>query len=256
MQLKDKRVLITAAATGIGREMVNQFAEAGAKLFVSDIDGAALGELACAHPEVGCLACDAADTGQVDSFVDQALAALGGVDVLVNNVGIAGETAPIEEMDPEAFDRVFTVNVGGHMRPTRRVVPHMKRAGAGSIINVSSLAGKLAMPLRTPYAASKWAVLGFTQTLAAELGAFGIRVNAILPGPVAGPRVERAIADKARARGVAYKVVEQEYLNMTSMRKMIDPADIASMAVYLASDAARSVSGQFIGVDGDGRLMV
>lgn len=256
MQLKGKRVLITAGATGIGREMVNQFADAGAKLFVADIDDAAIVELARAHPDVGCVACDAADTNQVDRFVDQALTALGGVDVLVNNVGIAGQTAPIEEMDPEAFDRVFTVNVGGHMRPTRRVVPHMKKTGAGAIINISSLAGKLAMPLRTPYAASKWAVLGFTRTLAAELGAFGIRVNAILPGPVAGPRVERAITDKAMARGVAYEVVEQEYLDMTWMRKMIDPADIASMAVYLSSDAARSVSGQFIGVDGYGRLMV
>lgn len=250
-----KRVVITAAAAGIGRVMVDLFHAAGARLFVSDVDEAALSQLSAAYPDVGSMACDVSETDQVDAFVDAAVEALGGVDVLINNAGIAGPALPVEDIDPAEFDRVLAVNIGGQFRLARRIVPMMKESRDGVIVNLSSAAGKFGFPLRTPYSASKWAVVGFTKTLSAELGPFGIRVNAILPGPVDGERIRRVIQDKATTRGVDYEDVETEFLQTNSMGVMVDPLDLARMALYLTSDAGKAISGQALSVDGDTRYL-
>ena len=125
---------------------------------------------------------------EVAGLFDDALQALGGLDCLVNNAGIAGPTGRVEDLDPDEWDRCLAVDITGQFNCTRLAVPHLKQSRNGSIVNLSSAAGKFGFPLRTPYAAAKWAVIGFTKSLAMELGEFGIRANAILPGVVAGER--------------------------------------------------------------------
>ncbi|MGH6960269.1 MAG: SDR family oxidoreductase, partial [Dongiaceae bacterium] len=167
----------------------------------------------------------------------------------VNNAGIAGPTKAVEDITDEEWERTLAVNIGGQFRCARRAVPLLKAAGGGAIVNLSSAAGRFGFPLRSPYAASKWAVVGFSHTLAAELGAFGIRVNAILPGPVAGERIDRVIAAKAAARGVSEAAMREEYLSLCALNEFVGADDVARMILFLASDAGRLISGQAIGVD-------
>ena len=253
--LTGKRILITAGAAGIGRVMAEKMSAAGARVFLCDIDTAALAELATDHPEIGQMQADVADRKAVEAFFEQGLAALGGLDVLVNNAGIAGPTGPVEEIDPDDFERTLAINITGQFLCTRLAVPHLKASGGGSIINLSSAAGKFAFPLRTPYSASKWAVVGFTKSLAAELGPYNIRVNAILPGAVKGPRIERVIAAKAEARGVPYEDMLANYTNLASLGRLIPPEDIAAMAVFLASNQCGTLSGQALSIDGDTQML-
>ena len=196
VDLAGLRVAITAAAGGIGRVMADSFAASGALVFVSDIDDAALA--ACPHPS---LRADAGNAAELDVFMDAALAHLGGLDVLVNNAGIAGPTAPVEDVDPAALDATLQVCLASQFHCARRAVPALRAAGGGSIINLSSAAGKFGFALRSPYAAAKWGVIGFTRTLAIELGPDRIRVNALLPGLVEGPRIRSVIRNKAAAAG-------------------------------------------------------
>lgn len=249
--LTGKRVLISAGGAGIGRLMAETMQQAGAKVFVCDIDAAALTDLAEANPDVGQIQCDVSDRAAVQRFFDEGLAFLGGLDVLINNAGIAGPTGPVEEIDPDAFEQTLAINVLGHFYCTRLAVPVLKENGGGAIVNLSSAAGKFAFPLRTPYSASKWGVVGFTKSLAAELGPHNIRVNAILPGAVAGDRIDRVIAAKAEARGVPFEEMKATYTGLASLNTLIPPEDIVAMAVFLASDACGTLSGQALSVDGD-----
>lgn len=253
--LTGKRILITAGAAGIGRIMAEMMSAAGARVFVCDIDTTALADLATTHPDIGQMQADISDRSAVQAFFEQGLAALGGLDVLVNNAGIAGPTGPVEDIDPDDFERTLAINITGQFLCTRLAVPHLKAAGGGAIINLASAAGKFAFPLRTPYSASKWAVVGFTKSLAAELGPFNIRVNAILPGAVEGPRIERVIAAKADARGVPYEEMLANYTNLASMGRLIPPKDIAAMALFLASDQCGTLSGQALSIDGDTQML-
>lgn len=246
--LTGKRILITAGGAGIGRRMAELMAASGAKVFVCDIDEASMSDL---PDEIGRAKADVADRADVDRLFEEGLAFLGGLDALVNNAGIAGPTAPVEEIDPDDFERVLQINVLGHFLCTRKAVPHLKAAGGGSIVNLSSAAGKFAFPLRTPYSASKWGVVGFTKSLAAELGAHKIRVNAILPGAVAGDRIDRVIAAKAEARGVPFEEMKAVYTGLASLDTLIPADDIAAMALFLVSDACATLSGQALSVDGD-----
>jgi NAD(P)-dependent dehydrogenase (short-subunit alcohol dehydrogenase family) len=254
-ELIGKRILITAGAAGIGRIMAEKMNAAGARVFVCDIDRTALADLSTAHPDIGQMQADISDRAAVEAFFEQGLAALGGLDVLVNNAGIAGPTGPVEDINPDDFERTLAINITGQFLCTRLAVPHLKAAGGGAIINLSSAAGKFAFPLRTPYSASKWAVVGFTKSLAAELGPFNIRVNAILPGAVEGPRIERVIAAKADARGVPYEEMLANYTNLASMGRLIPPEDIAAMALFLASDDCGTLSGQALSIDGDTQML-
>jgi NAD(P)-dependent dehydrogenase (short-subunit alcohol dehydrogenase family) len=251
LRLDGKRVVLTAGGAGIGRVTLQTFVEAGARVVTCDVDQAALDRLRGELPEVPAIPADVAEPAGVDRLFALAKEQLGGLDILINNAGIAGPTAPIEQVEPDDWRRCLEVNITGQYLCARRAVPMIKAAGGGSIVNLSSAAGRFGFALRTPYCASKWAVVGLTKALAIELGPDQIRVNAICPGAVEGDRINRVIAAKAQARGVGFEAMYQEYTQTASMRRMISPQDIANMILYLCSDAGRLVSGQAIGVDGN-----
>ena len=245
------RVMITAGAAGIGLAIARAFADDGARVHICDVDDRALEAFAKACPEARVSRADVTSLADVDAFFDAALGWLGGLDVLINNAGIAGPTSRVEDIDPQDWDRSMAVNINGQFYCTRRAVPYLKAAGGGSIVNLSSSAGVMGFPLRTPYAASKWAVVGLTKSLSMELGEFGIRVNAICPGAVAGPRIDRVIAADAEARGLPLETVRQSYLNQNSLREFIQPESIARNVLFLCSTMGRQITGQAISVDGD-----
>src|SRR5512142_1114059 len=245
------RVLITAGAAGIGRAIASTFAEVGAKVFVCDIDADALSRFRAAYPQVGATLTDVAMPDQVDAMFAAAVSQLGGLDVLVNNAGIAGPTAPVEEIAVADWDRTIAVDLNSMFYCTRRAVPLLKAAGGGSIINLSSVAGRLGYPLRTPYSSAKWAVVGFTKSLAIELGPSNIRVNAIQPGVVEGERIDRVIAAKAKALGLSYDAYQAQLLSKVSLRRMVSPREIAETALFLAAGGGRNISGQALSVCGN-----
>jgi len=249
--MKDKRVLVTAGAAGIGRAIVQAFADAGAKVHVCDLNGAALAELRDQIPGVTTSEGDIGNRGAVERMVAEAAMALGGLDVLVNNAGISGPTASVEQMDPDAWEAVLNVNLTGTFNVTRHAIPHLKRSSAGVILVMSSLAGRFGYPNRSPYATTKWGLIGFTKTLSRELGAFGIRVNALLPGAVEGPRIEQVLAGRAQASGRSVAEEQAAALANQSIQHFVNPGDIAALAVFLASDHGRSISGQILPIDGD-----
>ncbi|SAK52084.1 3-ketoacyl-ACP reductase [Caballeronia temeraria] len=246
-----QRVLVTAGANGIGHAITEAFVSAGAKVFVCDIDEAALGRLQAHMPGVTTSVCDMGDRAAAARMVDDAAAALGGIDVLVNNAGIAGPAASVADMDPDAWESVLRVNLTGTFVVTQRAIPHLKQSGSGAIVVMSSLAGRFGYPNRSPYAVTKWGLVGFTKTLSRELGEFGIRVNAILPGAVEGPRIQQVLEGRASANGRSVAEEEAAALANQSIKRFVDPADIAALAVFLASNAGRSISGQMIPIDGD-----
>jgi NAD(P)-dependent dehydrogenase (short-subunit alcohol dehydrogenase family) len=250
------RVLVTAGAAGIGKAFAETFADAGARVFICDVDQAALDAFFKARPEIGGCTADVADPQAVDTLFDAATAFLSGLDVLINNAGIAGPTAPVEAIDIAEWNRTIAVDLNGMFYCTRRAVPLLKAAGGGSIINLSSVAGRLGYPLRTPYAAAKWGVVGFTKSLAMELGPANIRVNAIQPGIVEGERIERVISAKAKALGVSFDEYKRQLLSKVSLRRTVSPADIANMALFLATDAGRNISGQALSVCGNVESLV
>lgn len=251
VSVEGSRVMISAGGAGIGRVIADAFAADGARVHICDVDREALDDFTAAWPEARASQADVASRAEVDRFFEEAQAWLGGLDVLVNNAGIAGPTGPVEEIEPHDWERTQAVNVNGQFYCTRRAVPLLKAAGGGSIINLSSSAGIMGFPLRTPYAASKWAVIGFTKSLSMELGSFGIRVNAICPGAVAGPRIDRVIAADAAARGLPVETVRRSVASQNSLEEFIDPQSIAHQVLFLCSEAGSQVSGQAIAVDGD-----
>jgi NAD(P)-dependent dehydrogenase (short-subunit alcohol dehydrogenase family) len=246
VDLSGYRVAITAGANGIGKVMADSFAACGASVVVSDVDEAALA--ACGHPTVRA---DAGDSAQCESFIDAAIARLGGLDVLVNNAGIAGPTARVEDVTPEALDATLRIDLASMFHCARRAIPHLRAAGGGAIINLSSAAGRFGFPLRAPYSAAKWGVIGFTKSLSIELGPHGIRVNAILPGPVDGPRIRAVIKAKAQAAAISENEMTERTVATTSLRCFVTQQDIANMALYLASPFGATISGQAISVDAD-----
>jgi NAD(P)-dependent dehydrogenase (short-subunit alcohol dehydrogenase family) len=251
-----QRVIVTAGAAGIGRAVAAAFLGQGARVFICDVDKAALDEFRKAQPQAGTTVADIAEASQVDRLFDEAGEALGGLDVLVNNAGIAGPTGPVEEISQEDWRRTLAINLEGQFLCTRRAVPLLRQSGGGCIINLSSAAGRFGFPRRTPYAASKWGVIGFTKSLAVELGPDNIRVNAILPGAVDGPRIRRVIAAKAESVGVPVAEMEKRYVSQASLQRMVTADDIAGMAIFLASPAGYNVSGQALAVDADTQYLV
>ena len=249
--LNGKRALVTAGAGGIGRAIAQALAAAGAKVYVCDVDEAALQQLSAALPEVATGVCDVSDRGAVQRMMEDATTTLGGLDVLVNNAGIAGPAASVAELDPEAWEAVLRVNLTGTFMVTQAAIPHLLRSTSGSIVVMSSLAGRFGYPNRSAYATTKWGLIGFTKTLSRELGEFGIRVNAILPGAVDGPRLQQVFAGRASVSGRTPGQEQEAALANQSIKHFVDPADIAALAVFLASDAGRSISGQMIPIDGD-----
>jgi NAD(P)-dependent dehydrogenase (short-subunit alcohol dehydrogenase family) len=248
------RVLVTGGASGIGWAIALALQEQGARVHLCDASQELLAR-ALGHqrqqPEMSGSVADVSDVQQVERVFADVRQCLAGLDVLVNNAGIAGPTAAVEDISPDDWARTLAVNITGQFLCARRAVPLLKAAGGGSIINLSSAAGRLGYPLRTPYAASKWAVIGFTASLAMELGSHNIRVNALLPGLVHGERIRGVIAARAEAQGVAYDEMEQQYLDQVSLRRMVAPGDVAAMALFLCSEAGHNISGQSLGVCGN-----
>jgi NAD(P)-dependent dehydrogenase (short-subunit alcohol dehydrogenase family) len=245
------RVLVTAAAGGIGRAIAATFHQQGARVHICDLDENRLAVARADLPGLSTTAADVADPAQVDRLFDETEAQLDGLDVLVNNAGIAGPTGPVESLEIDAWDRTMAVNINSQFYCARRAVPLLKAAGGGLIVNLSSVAGLFGYPLRAPYAASKWAVIGFTKTLAMELGDHNIRVNAICPGPVEGPRIDGVISARAAAQGEEFAVTREKYLRQNSLHTFIQAQDIADMIFFLCSPAGRKLSGQSLAVDGN-----
>ncbi len=247
VDLTGLRVAISAGAGGIGRVMADSFATRGARVFVCDVDPETLA--ACPHAN---MAADMADAAACEGFVNAAVAHLGGLDVMVNNAGVAGPTARVEDVRTEDLERTMAIDIESFFHCARRAVPALRATGTGgAIINLSSAAGRFGFPLRSPYAAAKWGVVGFTKSLAIELGPEGIRVNAILPGLVAGDRIRRVIEAKAQAEGTPFRDKEAQLLAANSLRTYVTQHDIANMALYLCSPFGRSISGQALAIDGD-----
>jgi NAD(P)-dependent dehydrogenase (short-subunit alcohol dehydrogenase family) len=246
------RVLVTAGASGIGAAVARAFHEAGARVHVCDIDRTALDRLNTDTPGITSSMADAAVADDVDRVFDDVHGTLGGLDVLVNNVGIAGPTGPIEDIDCSGWERTVAVNLNSQYYFCRRAVPLLKQSSANPcLIAMSSVAGRLGYGLRTPYAATKWAIIGLMKSLAIELGPHGVRVNAILPGVVEGERMNAVIAARAASAGVSVQAMREEYLNRISLRRMVTSDDVAAMALFLCSPAARNLTGQAISVDGN-----
>ena len=186
---------------------------------------------------------------------EAAVTELGGLDVLVNNAGIAGPTGRVEDVPPEAWDRCVEVCLTGQFNCARLAVPHLRGSRNASIVNVSSAAGQFGFALRSAYAAAKWGVVGFTKSLSIELGDAGIRVNAILPGLVAGDRQRRVLEAKARQRGVSFDEMERTAFSYTSIKEYVTPRQLADQVLFLCSVRGRVISGQAIAVDGDTRML-
>ncbi len=254
--IKGLRVLITAGAGGIGLKVAEAFEREGARLHVCDIDKAALAAFAKAHPSSGVSECDVADRNAVAALFTAAIAKLGGLDCLVNNAGIAGPTGPVHEIDPEEWDRCLQVCLTSQFNCTRLAVEHLRQSKNASIVNLSSAAGRFGFPNRSPYAAAKWGVVGFTKTIAMELGQYGIRCNAILPGTVEGERIRRVIDAKAKIAGKSPREIEDTWLAKASIREMIQPEQLADMILFLASPRGRTISGQAVAIDGDLQSLV
>lgn len=249
--LNGRRVLITAGASGIGRVMADRFMAEGARVAVCDVDDAALATCRAQAPALLTVRADVAVSADVARVFADVQRAFGGLDVLVNNAGVSGPTKAIEDVTDEEWNHTLAVNVTGQFYAVRAAVPMFRASGGGAIINMSSVAGRIGMPMRSPYSTSKYAVRGFTDVLTIELGALNVRVNAILPGLVNGPRGRRVMQEQATARGMTLDEYLPFVLHNISMHSMIEMEEIAALAVFLASDQAKHITGQSIGVCGN-----
>lgn len=245
------KVLVTAGGAGIGREIARAFIDTGASVYVCDIDNGALKSAGKEMPGLMTGLCDVGDANAVEAMVAEAADRLGGLDVLVNNAGIGGPTKPVQDIQPDEWNRVLAVNLTGAFNVTRVAVPFLIASGRGVIINMTSIGGRKGFPMRSPYSAAKSGLIGFTKTLAVELGQYNIRANAIAPGSVDGERVRRIWRDRAAATGSTVEEVQARLTADQSLKRFVDPRDIGALAVFLASDAGKSISGQVIPIDND-----
>ncbi|WP_042263344.1 SDR family oxidoreductase [Paraburkholderia heleia] len=246
------RVLISGAASGIGAAIADAFVQTDAHVYVCDVDPAAIESARQRSPKLHAGVADVGDRDQVDAVIDDARAKLGGLDVLINNAGIAGPTGDVDAIAPDDWERTISINLNSQFYFLRKAVPLLKETSdCASIIAMSSVAGRLGYAYRTPYASTKWAIVGLVKSLAVELGPSNVRVNAILPGVVQGERMDRVIAARAASTGVSFEEMKQQYLGKISLRRMVTVDDIAALALFLASPAGRNISGQAISVDGN-----
>jgi NAD(P)-dependent dehydrogenase (short-subunit alcohol dehydrogenase family) len=251
-----QRVLVTAGAGGIGLAIAEAFATAGAQVLVCDIDAAAVERLAQGGSGILATVADVSAPADVGRLFREVTRQLGGLDVLVNNAGIGGPTAPVESYDPVEWRRVIEVNLNGTFHVTACAIPLLRQSEAASILIMSSLAGRFGYPNRSAYAVTKWGLVGFTKTLAMELGPDGITCNCIAPGAVEGSRIRAVLEGRAAASGDPVETEIERALANQSVKQFVDPADIAALAVFLAGPHARSISGQLFPIDGDSKSTV
>src|SRR6187455_1712149 len=251
MNIKGLRVLVTAGASGIGLATARAFAAEGARVLVCDVDRSALAAMATADAAIATVEADVSKPADVARLFGEVDARLGGLDTLVNNAGIAGPTAACEDVKLEDWQRTLDVNLTGMFLCAQQAIPRLKQSANGSMVNLSSAAGRFGFALRSPYSASKWGVIGFSKSLSIELGGAGVRVNAICPGAVAGDRIDRVIAGKAKVRNVPFDVVRDEFLGKTSLKRFVSAEDIANAIVFLASKLGANIDGHALPIDGD-----
>ena len=251
--LKNKKIIISAAASGIGWATAKICLSRGAFVYICDLDIKSLNKTK-KHPlnnkRLFSYKCDASNEDEVSNLFNKIKKKTKKIDALINNVGIAGPTGSLEKLNSEDWENTLHTDVNSHFYFTKKAIPLIKKSKNGSIINISSTAGILGFPLRSPYAASKWAIIGITKTLAMELGKFNIRVNAVCPGTIKGDRMKRVIKDKAKFTKVSTKTIEKDFVSMSSMKQWILEEDIGKMCSFLISDDSSKVSGQVISVDG------
>lgn len=250
MKLKDQTAIVTGAGRGIGKEIVLALAREGAHVLLAARGEQELNGVAQQVREMGRQALvvktDVSQEDQVDAMVNAALKEFDRIDLLVNNAGVVGPTAPVTNVTREQWDEVLAINLTGAFLCARAVIPQMLERRSGNIINIASIAGKLAYALRSPYAVSKWGMLGLSRTLAQELGEYNIRVNAICPGPTAGDRMRAVIARRAKELGRSEAEIERTILEATALKNWVDPAHVAAAVVFLASAEGRSITGEAI----------
>ena len=255
--LKNKKIIISAGASGIGWAITKVCVAKGASVYLCDIDPKAINKVK-KHPSynkrIFVSETDASDETEVIDFFHKIKKKFRNLDALINNVGIAGPTGMMEDVSVDDWKNTIDTNLNSHFYFTKDAIPLLKRSG-GSIVNLSSTAGIFGFPLRTPYAASKWAIIGVTKSLAMELGEFNIRVNAICPGSVSGDRIDRVIKAKSESLSVDEKELREDFESMVSLKTFVDKEDIANMVVFLLSEEAKRVSGQILTVDGNTERM-
>lgn len=246
------KVLITGGAAGIGGMAAQGFHEAGAQVYICDIDAQAVQRMKGQYPGMQGAVVDVSIQSDVDRIVDEAILALGGLDVLINNAGIAGPTGGIDQLDVAAWQQTISTNLNSQFYFLRKAVPFLRQSEHNPhIVVMSSVAGRLGYPYRTPYAATKWAIVGLMKSLASELGPDNVRVNAVLPGVVAGERMSRVMSARAKALGISEQAMHEQYMDKISLRRMVTMEDIAAMTLFLSSPAAVNITGQAISVDGN-----
>jgi NAD(P)-dependent dehydrogenase (short-subunit alcohol dehydrogenase family) len=245
-----QRVMITAAATGIGRAIARTFSDEGAKVHICDVNEEALEAFRDDFPDIAATKVNVRNEAEVDAWFDEALDDLGGLDVMINNAGIKGPTAPVDDIELADWKECIEVCLDAQFLCARRAAPVMKAQKSGLIINMSSNAGQFGFGNRTPYAAAKWGVIGLTKSLAIELGPYNVRCNAICPGAVRGDRINRVIEGEAKLRGVGTQLVAAELVNGQSLARFVEAEEVANLALFLASPAAFMINGQDIAIDG------
>ena len=254
LSLKNKKIVISAGASGIGWAIAKACLSKGALVYLCDLDRKALNKIKknpLHNRRIFTSEIDASNEIEVIDFFKIVKKKFKKLDALINNIGIAGPTGTIEKLESNEWERTLHVNVNSHFYFNKQAIPLLKKTSSASIINISSGAGIMGFPLRSPYAASKWAVVGMTKTLAMELGKYKIRVNAICPGTIKGDRMVRVIKDKANFLKTSKKKIEKEFISMASMNCWIYEEDIGKFCSFLISEEAERISGQVIGVDGN-----
>ncbi len=242
--------LISGGASGIGRRIAERFLERGDSVHICDFSADNVAEFIVANPGATASVADIANKSDVDQVFADLLQHHGSLHILINNAGIAGPSVPVEDIDEDDWDRCLQVNLSGTFYMTKRAIPLLRKASAGSIINIASTAALFGCPTRSPYVASKWAQVGLTKTWAMELGPDGIRVNAVCPTSVSGPRIESVIERDAEQRGLTTDEIRDVYLRQTSMRTFVTPDEVADTVLFLSSAQAAKISGQILAVDG------
>ena len=243
-------VLVTAGASGIGRCIAETYLQHDCKVHVCDIQQSSIDDFLSANPNATASLADVSNPEQVEQLFKDIAEHYDHIDILVNNAGIAGPTSTVEDTDIDAWNSCIDIDLNGTFYITRKAVPLLKKAGGGSIVNLSSNAGLFGFPLRSAYTAAKWAIIGLTKTWAMELGPDNIRVNALCPCSVNGPRIDNVIKKDAEERGISEQEIRDVYLRQSSLRLFFDAEDVANMALFLSSDMGKTISGQAIGVDG------
>ena len=255
-ELKGKKAIVSAGGSGIGLSIVEEFIKQGVSISTCDIDKNLIQELRSKYPQVHAEVVDVGDEQTVKEFCLNSIEFLGGLDCLVNNAGVAGPTLPIEEIDAQDWSHCLNVCLSSQFYFVKSCLKQLRKSYSASIVNLSSAAGKYGFALRTPYASAKWGVIGLTKSLSIELGKDKIRVNAILPGLVAGDRQQNVLRNKAQQLGKSFAEVEKEAFSFTSVKEYVQAQDIADQIMYLTSDAGKHISGQAISIDCDTKMLL